>query len=335
MLCTVLLLALAPVALRGQAPPGVRIAGTVTDGQRGDPIAAAMVRIVELHRAEQTHDDGSFELHAVPVGRYTLSISRIGYRPVTRPLVVPATGVEPLRIAMTPAVVQLQTQVVTGSVTARTGEEVLSARSVLSDAALDRRLAATVASTLESQPGVSVSSVGGATARPVIRGLGGDRILVLEDGQRPGDLSSTSGDHAVSVEALSAKSMEVVRGPMSLLYGSSALGGVVNVVREEVPRSLPEHVHGTFTSQLQSALRGGTLGGEVQAPLGQRFAGRAELTARGAGETRTPIGRLPNTEARTFGGALGVAAFLGENHAGLSYRFYDNLYGIPGGFAGA
>lgn len=314
---------------------GHRIRGVVTDAQRAEPVAAAMVRLLELHRAELTHDDGTFELHGVPAGRYTLTVARIGYRPVSQELVVGAEAPPALRIVLSPAVVQLQRQVVTGSVTARTGEEVLSARSVLADAALDRRLSATVAATLESQPGVAVSSVGGATARPVIRGLGGDRILVLEDGQRPGDLSSTSGDHAVSVEALTAKSMEVVRGPMSLLYGSSALGGVVNVVREELPKSRPEHAHGTLTSQLQSVSRGGTVGGEIQAPLGDRFAGRVELSARGAGDTRTPLGALVNTRSQSFGGAAGFAAFAGEDHAGFSYRFLDSDYGIPGGFVGA
>ena len=318
-----------------QVASTLALRGVVRDEQRAEPIAAAQVRLIEIHRTERTHDDGSFELHAVPPGRYTLAVTRLGYRPLTRIVVVSASDTAVLRIGMTPAVVQLERQVVTGTVTGREGEEVLSASTVLSDAALDRRLGATVAATLESQPGVAVSSIGGATARPVIRGLGGDRILVLEDGQRPGDMSSTSGDHAVAVEALTAKSVEVVRGPMSLLYGSSALGGVVNVVREEVPRSRPEHLHGTITSQAQSAIRGGTAGGEIQLPLGSRFAMRAEGTVRGSGDTRTPRGALRNTAALTHGAAIGLATFAGEQHAGVSYRHYSNDYGIPGGFVGS
>ena len=137
---------------------------------------------------------------------------------------------------MTPAAVELAASVVTGTLSARSGEEVLSPTSVLSGAELDRRLANTLAGSLQSQPGVSVTSISPSTARPVIRGLGGDRILVLEDGQRPGDLSAMSGDHAVTIDPLTAQQIEVVRGPMSLMYGSSALGGVVNVVREESAR---------------------------------------------------------------------------------------------------
>jgi outer membrane receptor protein involved in Fe transport len=87
---------------------------------------------------------------------------------------------------------------------------------------------------------MAVTSVGPATARPVIRGLGGDRVLVLEDGARVGDLSSTSSDHALSVDPLNAQRIEVVRGPAALLYGSNAIGGVINVIRDEVPSALPD-----------------------------------------------------------------------------------------------
>ncbi|HRN54678.1 MAG TPA: hypothetical protein PK788_14375, partial [Gemmatimonadaceae bacterium] len=89
----------------------------------------------------------------------------------------------------------------------------------------------------------------------------------LEDGQRPGDLSSSSMDHAVAVEALTARKMEVVRGPMSLLYGSSALGGVVNVIRQEVPAIALDHLHGGLSVQASSVNDGGTLGGYAEFPL--------------------------------------------------------------------
>ncbi len=91
----------------------------------------------------------------------------------------------------------------------------LSPTSVVSGRALDRDLSSTIASTLRDQPGVAMTSIGPATGRPVIRGLAGDRILILEDGQRSGDLSSTSGDHAVAIDPLTASRIEVVRGPIA------------------------------------------------------------------------------------------------------------------------
>src|SRR5690606_17934777 len=120
------------------------------------------------------------------------------------------------------------------------GDQTVRPANVLSGQELTRRLDVTLASTLESEPGLAVTSVGPATSRPVIRGLGGDRVLVLEDGARVGDLSSSSSDHALSADPLNAQRIEVVRGPAALLYGSNAIGGVINLIREEIPTSVPE-----------------------------------------------------------------------------------------------
>jgi iron complex outermembrane receptor protein len=172
-----------------------------------------------------------------------------------------------------------------------------------------------VAGTLVAEPGVSVTSLSPATARPVIRGLSGDRIVVLEDGQRPGDLSAMSSDHAVAIEPLTARKIEVVRGPMSLLYGSSALGGVINVIRDEIPTSLPDRAHGVVSAQGATGAPGGTLGAAVNA----RFAGlawKAEGSGRSQGDVRTPVGTLVNTDARTFDGALGVGLEGDHGHTG-------------------
>lgn len=310
------------------------VRGTIVEAGTGAPVPAALVRLAERHLTEQTHDDGTFAIHNVPAGAYALTVQRLGYSPLTRRIVVLGGDTLTLRLEIEAAAIRLGPQVVTGTLTTRAGEEVLSPTSVLSEAQLERQLTSTVAGTLQSTPGVSVSGLGAATARPVIRGLGGDRILVLEDGQRPGDLSSLSGDHAVAVDPLSAKQIEVVRGPMSLLYGSSALGGVVNVVREEIPASVPEHVHGVISTQGESALRAGTFGASVQAPLGSTLAARVEGTLRATGNTQTPVGPLRNTESRTFGGAAGLGFNTAATHAGMSYRLFGNDYGIPGGFVG-
>ena len=325
---------LAPAVAHAQGGvPGV-IRGTVVDAATGAPVPAAQVRLAERHRAEPTHDDGRFIIRNVPPGSYALTVQRLGYSPLTRRVeLAPGDTVE-LRLALEHSAVRLGPQVVTGTLTTRPGEEVLSPTTVLSEVQLERQLAGTVAGTLQSTPGVSASGIGAATARPVIRGLGGDRILVLEDGQRTGDLSALSGDHAVAVDPLSARQIEVVRGPMSLLYGSSALGGVVNVVRDEIPASVPEHAHGTFSAQGESALRSGTVGGAVHTRLTRSLAARAEATVRGAGITQTPAGPLSNTGVQTWGGAFGLGYNDASMHTGASYRVYSSDYGIPGGFVG-
>lgn len=326
-------LALLATSLGGQASTGV--AGTVTDAVSGATLPAARVWLLQQpHRVESTHEDGAFSFVGLAPGRYTLVVERLGYGQSTRQITVRSGSVEQVSVAISPAAVNLDPVVVTGTVGGRRGQEVLSPTSVVAGAELDRRVEGTVGATLQSMPGVAVASIGPATARPVIRGLSADRILVLEDGQRPGDLSSTSGDHAVAIEPLTARQIEVVRGPMSLLYGSSALGGVVNVVREEIPTSVPEHVHGVASLQGSSVNAGGTAGFYATSGFGP-VALRVEGTARGSGNVQTPGGELLNTGARTYSLAGGGAYVGGWGHAGASYRFYDNSYGIPGGFIGA
>ena len=97
--------------------------------------------------------------------------------------------------------------------------------SVLVGQELSKQLEMSLGATLENQPGVASRSFGPAPARPVVRGLDGDRVLILQDGQRMGDLSSQSGDHGVSINPAAAQRIEVVRGPATLLYGAT-LGAI-------------------------------------------------------------------------------------------------------------
>lgn len=328
--CAAASIALSAVALDAQS---AMVVGRVADAATGAPLPAAVVRLVELHRDARSHENGTFTLGAVMPGRYQLTVQRIGYRSVSRVVDV-QVGMDSLRLEMTASPLQLGATVVTGQVSERGAADAISPANVLADAKLDRVLDGTVAATIRGTPGVAMASMGPATARPVIRGLSGDRVLLLEDGQRPGDLSSSSMDHAIAVEALTARKVEVVRGPMSLLYGSSALGGVVNVIRQEVPSVAVDHLHGGMSMQASSVNDGGTLGGYAEFPLAG-FAVRAEGSGRLAGDLRTPVGRLVNTGVTSAGAALGVSRVGDWGYSGLSYRFYGNEYGIPGGFVGA
>ena len=109
---------------------------------------------------------------------------------------------------------------------------------------LTKELEGTLGATLENQPGVAERSFGPGPSRPVIRGLDGDRVLILEDGQRVGDLSSQSGDHGVPLNPASATRIEVVRGPATLLHGSNAIGGLVNVISDTIPTRAIQGSHG-------------------------------------------------------------------------------------------
>jgi len=325
-------LGIASSSLHAQ-PGAVPVRGVVRDSASGTPLAAAVVRLVALHREVRTHEDGRFELGLVPAGEHALVVQRIGYRAERRMIRVASAPVT-LEIVLAEAPMQVAATVVTGQISERGAADALSTTSVLADAALDRRLDGTIGATVAGLPGVSVGRMGPATARPVVRGMGGDRVLILEDGMRPGDLSSSSMDHGVAIEALTAERVEVVRGPMSLLYGSSALGGVVNVIREEIPTTVVDHLHGTFISQLSSGNTGVTSGAVLEAPLGA-LAVRVEGSARRDGDVRTPVGVLANTGATALNGGLAASLVRPWGYVGVSYRVYDNAYGLPGGFVGA
>lgn len=297
------------------------------------PVPAARVRLMETHREELSHRDGTFHFERLAPGRYTVVVDHLGYRSAERIVDVLAGRTTDVRIVMTVAAVELGSITVTGGLGRRAGRDVLSPISVVTGAELDRQLASTVAATLDNEPGIAVTALGPATGRPVIRGLGGDRILVLEDGFRTGDMSSLSSDHAVAIDPMMARQIEVVRGPMSLLYGSSALGGVVNVIRDEIPESVPEHLTGGATLQGSSVDTGLSGGGSVAAGMGP-YAWRGEFSARRSGDVSTPLGDLVNTAGRTYSVAVGAARMGEDSHAGAAYRFYRNEYGIPGGFVG-
>jgi iron complex outermembrane recepter protein len=322
-------------ARTGPAPADSSIIeGIVVDEATGAPLPGAHVRIVGLGRQDVTHEGGEFHLLNLPAGRHTVLFERLGYRQEVRVVELGRRQSVTLRVAMRTSAIALPGIVVTGTAGAELGGRSIRPTSVVSGQQLARRLEATLAGTLQAEPGLAVTSVGPATARPVIRGLGGDRVLVLEDGARVSDLSSTSSDHAVSVDPLNAHRIEVVRGPAALLYGSNAIGGVINVIRDEVPTSLPDRATGMATVQGQTMNGGLATGANGQFAIGG-IAVRGEGSFRSAGDVHTPSGRLENTGLETYTLAAGASRVGGRGHAGVAYRFYDNAYGIPGGFVGS
>ena len=157
---------------------------------------------------------------------------------------------------------------------------------------------------------------------------------MLEDGSRVGDVSNSGSDHATALNPASARRIEVVRGPAALLYGSNALGGVINVIRDEVPSTIPHHPTGSVTGQTQSVSGAWSGSSSVNMALSDRVPLRLELSGRSSGDLKTPVGSLSNTHADTWSGGIGSGVVSDWGHVGGAVRFYRNEYGIPGGFVG-
>jgi len=234
--------------------------------------------------------------------------------------------------------------------------DVLSGTSVVSDEELARDLRPTIGETLAHQPGVSATSFGPNASRPVLRGFQGDRVRILTDGIGSLDVSSSSADHAVAINPLTAERIEVLRGPAALLFGSSAIGGVVNVIDSRIPRHVPEeaiHAEGILTYGSAASER--SINATVDVPLGGHFVAhidgnysktsdlriggfvltpalRADAAASADPAIRalaTLRDRLPNSAGETSDVAAGIAWIDGDNNVGFSINRYDSLYGVP------
>lgn len=245
--------------------------------------------------------------------------------------------------------VHLDEFVVTASPYTRAQHEIAAPTSVLAGSRLAQALQPTLGETLAGQPGVASTAFGPGASRPVIRGLGGDRIRVLQRGVGTLDASVVSPDHAVTLEPLLIDRIEVVRGPATLLYGGSAIGGVVNVIDDRIPSQRPAApVSGRVEARVGSAAEERAAAGVVRGRTGAfafhldgfsretddlRIPGYAETAALRAehDEDEPPArDRLPGSATRTSGAGLGVSYLAARGHLGLSYSGLGSVYGVPG-----
>ena len=311
--------------VRLSAQVAVTLEGRLIDSVTRAPIPAAVVQLDELKRTTMSAADGTFVFAGVAPGQYHLSVRASGYSTRRTEVAVGAPGGTPIDVAVDP---ELHFQEVVSVGGQRSAFDVSQPTSVLSGQELAQQLQTSLGATLEGEPGVSVRSFGAAPSRPVVRGLDGDRVLILQDGQRTGDLSSQSGDHGVAVNPAAARSIEVIRGPAALLYGANAIGGLVNVITDDIPSRPLRGISGTVTLDAASAAREAVAAAAIQAGDG-----RLALTAGGSGfrtgDVRTPAGQVANSQSRSAFGNAGVSWTGARVYAGASYGYDDTRYGIP------
>lgn len=251
-------------------------------------------------------------------------------------LATPAHGAQAL---------DLQPQVITAN---PLGSSVLAAPStVLEGDRLTLAQKSSLGETLNGQPGVSSSYFGPGASRPIIRGQDGDRIRILRNGVGALDASSLSYDHAVPLDPVNTERVEIVRGPAALLYGGSAIGGVVNTFDNRIPTEAIEGIHGAGELRYGGADTTRSSAGKLEAGNGTfalhldanarefndlRIPGYAHSSRQRNGEAADENGgkhRLANSDGRQDGGAVGGSYTWDHGYAGLSYSNYDSNYGSP------
>jgi iron complex outermembrane receptor protein len=257
----------------------------------------------------------------------------------------------PMLLAAAPAMAQqpaMEHVLVSVPLHKKTAETALPV-TVLSGDDLRRAASSTIGETLHATPGLASASFGPGVGQPVIRGQQGARVTVLQNGTSSADASNLSADHANSVEPMLADSIEILRGPATLLYGGGAIGGVINIVDNRIPTSVPDQTSGGVEYRRDSA-------SDMDVGVFQLDAGSGSLAFHADGLYRDwndlevpgqPVredghdnhegeaggtdGHIANTDGDTHSYTLGGSYHVDAGFAGLAVNYLENEYGIPSG----
>lgn len=268
-------------------------------------------------------------------------------------LLLSAVAITPVAHAENADMPELDTVIVTAPLE-KTGSKSARPVTVLSEAALRTKIGQTIGETLKNELGVTSQSFGSGVGTPVIRGQAGPRVRVMQNGLGNNDASTLSPDHANSVEPILAERIEVLRGPSTLLYGSGAIGGVVNVIDNRIPETLPEQPIGGAAEQRYDSvsneststlkLEGGHhgiayhldgfyrghdnvhIGGEA---IDEPAARATDASLAGVEVLSNSNSVIKNSNGRSEGASAGLSYLGDAGMVGAAVNQLNNHYGIP------
>lgn len=318
----------------GQAPApngqSCTVKGTVTLAATGTPLHNASVLLSPLGRMVSTDAAGEFTITNLAPGAYTLMAHMHALTDERQAVTLAAGATVTVQFAL--KVSPLRESI---TVTA-TGTETPVADAFQTVTSLDAyQLAAKSSSTslgdlLDNEAGIAKRSFGPGTTRPVVRGFDGDRVLILQDGARTGTLSSQSGDHGEPVDSANIERVEIVRGPATLLYGSNAIGGVVNVLTDH--HIINQHPHEGLHLTLNGV--GGTSNSQGGGSGSFEY-GKKDWMLYGSGggmrtsDYNTPLGKVLNSATEMTNYKLGAGHYGEKFSFNTNVQNFQTTYGIP------
>ena len=289
----------------------------------------ATIRIVQLGLVEETDEEGRYRFDDVPEGTYDVVASQANLTSSTQLVEVSAGSavVVDHRLVISP----LRTEItVTASGAQEVAFQAIPSVNTLDAFDLSESMSTSLGEVLEGELGIAKRSFGPGSSRPVVRGFDGDRVLVMQDGIGIGSLGSQSGDHSEPIDAANIERVEVVKGPATLLYGSNAVGGVINAI------STHQEVHGQphqgLTGQISSSL--GSNNGQAGTSANIQYGSGSWMIWLGGGGQRigdytTPLGEVPNSRSRITNGSAGFGWFGDRAFFSVDYKVNEGRYGIP------
>lgn len=305
-------------------PTGNTISGKVTYTADQSSLHGATVQIVQLKKTVQTDNSGNYKFENIPAGRYTVLVKMDGFSDSAK--TVDLNGNTTLDFELQIAGVREQVTVTATGSDQAVGESFQSVNAVSSNV-IAERASTSIGEVLEGESGVAKRSFGAGSSRPVIRGFDGDRVLVAQDGVRSGSLGSQSGDHGEPVDTLSVERIEVVKGPATLLYGSNAIGGVVNAISSHEDTA-HEGFRGFFTGV--AGTNNKQLGGSGGLEYGfKKFMIFGDGSLQRADNFHTPLGVVPNSGSNSKSGSVGAGYYDLKSWFTGNYNYDTRRYGIP------
>lgn len=307
--------------MSGFASDMAQFRGRVVDASDQSPLAGATIYITDLKAITTTNAEGEFVLKNVPAkGKFLLEVRFIGYK--TYSSVVDLSSQSGLTISLSTSVIESAEVVITGSPFSSSSKTSSLSVVTVSKTKLAQAGGTNLMDAIAKIPGLSQVSTGGAISKPVIRGLGYNRVLTMVDGARE-EAQQWGDEHGIEVDQFSAARIEILKGPASLLYGSDALGGVINVIDDLVPA--PGVHNGEFTSNY-STNNGLTASSLMLQGNENGFVYRGRASYKNAYGFRYKDTTVPNSgfNELNFNGMLGLNKSWGYSHLSFS-RFHTNI----------
>lgn len=302
------------------------LSGTVIDAKTAKPLLAANIFIHELKLSAATGPAGDYSFKSLPNGIFTIEVSHIGYKTFIGTININGAVKKDFQLAE--AIIEGENVTVTGVSSVTQLSSVPAHISIVTKKDLERLAGITILDAVAKQPGVNIVTTGPAIAKPFIRGLGYNRVVVINDGVRQ-EGQQWGDEHGLEVDEYSAQKIEVLRGPASLMYGSDAIGGVVNIITNvHLPNnSIKANIAAGRNANNRMWAQHASVAGNING-----FIWNAYGSFKNAGDYKNSYdGLVLNSRfnEKNFGGHIGINKGWGYSHFTIS-NFNQHLGMIEG-----
>ena len=302
------------------------LAGTITDKQTGQPLAGVAIYFPDLRTGTSTRSDGTYAIQDLPSSKLLVKVTMVGYATVVRTIDM-ATETR-MDLALEPSVTELAEAVVTGTSKATSLRRDPVPTVLVPRQTLRESTGANIIEALNKVPGVSTWTTGPNVSKPFIRGLGSNRVLTLFDGTRQ-EGQQWGEEHGVEVDQFLIDRIEVVKGPASLMYGSDALAGVVNLLpaRPVDPGAINGELLSSYMTNNEQIAGSFALNGNTNGFIwGTRFSHKQASNYQNSVDHRVYNTKYKENDLNA---SFGVNRAWGYSH--VNFSVYDNVQEIPDG----